>query len=92
MFRGKDERNDNLFFEGRDIEEGIFLKEAFSYQETKEAACDGEHMVYGTGLQRKIAPHVEEEGRLKGPQIRSTLMHIAIKEAQVVIAGTEGIS
>jgi hypothetical protein len=66
LLRGKDERDDNLFFEGRDIEEGIFLKEAFSYQETEEAPGDGEHMVDGDGLHGEIAPHVEEERRVEG--------------------------
>ena len=66
LLRGTDERNYNLFSEGRDIEEGIFLKEAFSYQETEEAPDDGEDMVHGAGLHSEIAPHVEEEGRVEG--------------------------
>jgi hypothetical protein len=49
-------------------------------------------MVYGGGLHRKIAPHVEEEGRVEGTQIGSTLMHITVKEAKVIIAGLLGIS
>jgi hypothetical protein len=36
----EDERDDNLFFERRDIEQGIFLESSSSYQETKEAPCD----------------------------------------------------
>jgi hypothetical protein len=66
LLRGKDERNDNLFFEGRDIEEGIFLKEAFSYQETEEAPGDGEHMVHGAGLHSESGPHVKKERRVEG--------------------------
>ena len=60
----EDERNDNLFFEGRDIEEGIFLKDSSSYQETEEAPSDAEHMVHGDGLHGEIGPHVEEKGRV----------------------------
>jgi len=66
LLRGTDERNYNLFSEGRDIEEGIFLKETFSYQEMKEAPGDGEHVVDGDGFHGEIAPHVEEEGRIEG--------------------------
>ena len=62
----EDERDDNLFFERRDIEEGILLKDSSSHQETKEAPCDGEHMVHGGGLQGEIGSHVKEEGRVKG--------------------------
>jgi hypothetical protein len=36
----EDERDDNLFFERRDVEEGVLLKDSFSYQETKESPCD----------------------------------------------------
>ena len=36
----EDERDGNLFFERRDIEQGILLKSSSSYQETKEAPCD----------------------------------------------------
>jgi hypothetical protein len=36
----EDEGDGNLFFEWRDIEQGIFLKSSSSYQETKEAPCD----------------------------------------------------
>jgi flagellar biosynthesis protein FlhB len=39
-----------------------------------------------------MGPHVKEKGRVKGAQIGSTLMHITIKEAEVVIAGPWGIS
>ena len=46
----EDERNDNLFFERRDVEQGIVLKDALPYQETKEAPRDGEHMVHRAGL------------------------------------------
>ena len=35
----EDERDGNLFFEPRDIEQGILLKDSSSYQETKEAPC-----------------------------------------------------
>lgn len=42
----EDERDSDLFFERRDIEEGILLKDSSSHQETKEAPCDGEHMVH----------------------------------------------
>lgn len=64
LLGGEDERNDNLFFEGRDIEEGIFLKETSSYQEAEEAPCDAKHMVHGDGLHGEIGPHVEEKGRV----------------------------
>ncbi len=60
----EDERDDNLFFEGRDIEEGIFLKDSSSHQETEEAPGDAEHMVHGDGLHGEIGPHVEEKGRV----------------------------
>ena len=36
----EDERDGNLFFERRDIEEGILLKSSSSDQETKETPCD----------------------------------------------------
>ena len=83
----EDERNDNLFFERRDIEEGILPKDPSSYQETKETPGDREHMVYRAGLQGELSSHVKEKGRGKGAQIGSTLMHIPIKDAEVVIAG-----
>jgi hypothetical protein len=60
----EDERDDNLFFEGRDIEEGIFLKDTSSYQEKEEAPGDREHMVHGDGLHGEVGPHVEEKGRV----------------------------
>jgi hypothetical protein len=37
-------------------------------------------------LHDEIGSHVKEEGRVKGTQIGSTLMHIMIKEAKVVSA------
>jgi hypothetical protein len=49
-------------------------------------------MVYGGGLHRKVAPHVEEKGRVKGSQVGATLMQITIKDAEVVIAGVKGVS
>jgi hypothetical protein len=64
LLRREDERNDNLFFEGRDIEEGIFLKDSSSYQETEEAPGNAEHMVHGDRLHGEIGPHVEEKGRV----------------------------
>lgn len=91
--RGReDERDGNLFFERRDIEQGIVLKDSSSYQETKEAPCDREHVIHRGGLHGEIGPHVKEKGRVKGTQLGSTLMHITIKEAKVVIAGPWGIS
>jgi hypothetical protein len=36
----EDERNDNLFFKWRDIEEGILLKDPLTNEETKESPCD----------------------------------------------------
>ncbi len=36
----EDERDDNLFFERRDIEEGILLKDPLTNEETEEAPCD----------------------------------------------------
>ena len=88
----EDERNDNLFFKWRDIEEGIVLKDSSSDQETKEAPGDGEHMVHRGGLQIEIGSHVEEKGRLQGGQIGATLMQITIKDAEVVSAWLWGIS
>jgi hypothetical protein len=88
----EDERDDNLFFEGRDIEEGIFLKDSSSHQETEEAPGDGEHVVDGDRLHDEIGSHVKEEGRVQGVPIGSTLMHIAIKETKVTITGPQGIS
>ena len=88
----EDVGDSDLFFEPRDIEERIFLKDAFSYQETKETPCDGEHVIDGDGLHSEIGSHVKEEGRVQGVPIGSTLMHIAIKEAKVVSAGAQGIS
>jgi hypothetical protein len=82
----EDERDGNLFFEPRDIEQGIFLKGSLPYQETKEAPCGGEHVVHGDGLHGEIGPHVKEKGRVQGVQIGSPLMHIPIKEAKVVSA------
>ena len=87
----KDERDDNLFSEWRDIEEGIVLKDPSSYQETEEAPGDGEHMVHGGGLQIEIGSHVEEKGRLQGGQIGATLMQITIKAEEVICAGLGGI-
>ena len=83
----EDERNDNLFFERRDIEEGILLKDPSSNQETEEAPSDAEHMIYRGGLQIEIGPHVKEKGRVEGTQIGPTLMQIAIKAAEVICAG-----
>jgi hypothetical protein len=88
----EDESDDDLFFEWGDIEQGILLKDPSSNQETEEAPGDAEHMVYGDGLHRKVAPHVEEKRRLKGTQIGATLRQITIKDAEVVIAGAKGIS
>ena len=82
----EDERHDNLFFKWGDIEEGILLEEAFSYQEAKEAPGDAEHMVHRGGLQIEIGPHVKEKRRVKGAQIDSTLLQITIKNAEMVIA------
>jgi hypothetical protein len=82
----------DLFFEPRDIEERIFLKNTFSYQETKKAPCGREHVVDGDGLHGEIGSHVKEEGRVKSAPLGSALMHIPIKEAKVVSAGAEGIS
>ena len=88
----KDERDDNLFSEWRDIEEGIFLKDPSSDQETEEAPSDAEHMVYRAGLQGELGSHVEEKGRLQGGQIGATLMQITIKAKEVICAGLGGIS
>jgi len=60
----EDERDSDLFFEPRDINEGILLKGSSSHQETKEAPCGGEHMVHGDGLHGEIGSHVKEEGRV----------------------------
>jgi hypothetical protein len=83
----EDERDGDLFFEPRDIEEGIFLKDPFSDQEPEEAPGDGEYVVDGDRLHGEIGSHVKEEGRVQGVPIGSTLMHISIKEAKVVSAG-----
>jgi hypothetical protein len=91
LLRREDERNDNLFFERRDIEEGIVLKDPSSYQETEEAPSDAEHMVHRGGLQIEIGSHVEEKGRLQGGQIGATLMQITIKAEEVICAGLGGI-
>jgi hypothetical protein len=40
LLRGEDERDDNLFFEWRDIEQGILLKDSSSDEKTKEAPGD----------------------------------------------------
>jgi hypothetical protein len=87
----EDVRDSDLFFEPRDIDERIFLKEAFSDQEPKEAPCGREHMVDGDGFHKETGPHVKEEGRVQGVPIGSTLMRIPIKEAKMVSAGAEGI-
>jgi hypothetical protein len=87
----EDERNDNLFFERRDIEQGILLKDSSSYQETKETPGDREHMVDRGGLQIEIGSHVKEKRRVKGGQIRSTLMQITIKAEEMICAGLGGI-
>jgi len=87
LLRREDVGDGNLFLEPRDIEERIFLKEAFSYQEPEEAPGDGEHVVDGDRLHDEIGSHVKEEGRVQGVPISSTLMHIAIKEAKMVSAG-----
>jgi hypothetical protein len=83
----EDERDGDLFFEPRDIEERILLKDSSSHQETKEAPCGREHVVDGDGLHGEIGSHVKEEGRVQGVPIGSTLMHISIKEAKMVSAG-----
>jgi hypothetical protein len=49
-------------------------------------------MVYGTGFHHEIAPHVEEEGRMKGVPIGLCLVHIAIQETKMTITGPQGIS
>jgi hypothetical protein len=87
----EDERNDNLFFERRDVEQGIVLKDALPYQETKEAPGDGEHVVHRAGLHAEMGSHVKEKGGVQGAPIGSPLMHIPIKEAKVVSAGLWGI-
>jgi hypothetical protein len=91
LLRREDVGDGDLFFEPRDIEERIFLKDAFSDQEPEEAPGDGEHMVHGDGLHGEIGSHVKEKGRLQGVPIGSTLMYIPIKEAKVVSAGAQGI-
>jgi hypothetical protein len=60
----EDERDDDLFFEWGDIEQGILLKDPSSNQETEEAPGNAEHMVHGDGLHGEIGPHVEEKGRV----------------------------
>ena len=87
LLRRKDEWDDDLFFEWRDIEQGILLKDPSSNQETEEAPSDAEHVIYRGGLQSEIGPHVKEKGRAQGTQVGATLMQIPIKEAEVVIAG-----
>ena len=54
----------DFFFEPRDIEERILLKDSSSHQEPEEAPGDGEHVVHGDGLHGEIGSHVKEEGRL----------------------------
>jgi len=83
----EDERDGDLFFEPRDIEKGILLKGSSSHQETKEAPGGGEYVVHGDGLHGEVDPHVKEKGRLQGVPISAALMHIPIKEAEVVSAG-----
>jgi hypothetical protein len=83
----EDKRDGDLFLEPRDIEEGILLKGSSSYQETKETSCGAEHVVHGDGLHGEIGSHVKEEGRLQGVPIGAALMHIPIKEAEVVSTG-----
>jgi hypothetical protein len=87
LLRREDVGDGDLFFEPRDIEEGIFLKDPFSDQEPEEAPGDGEHVVDGDRLHGEIGSHVKEEGRVQGVPIGSTLMQIAIKEAKMVSAG-----
>jgi len=87
----EDVGDSDLFLEPRDIDERIFLKEAFSDHEPEEAPGDGEHVVDGDRLHDEIGSHVKEEGRVQGVPISSTLMHIPIKEAKMVSAGAEGI-
>ena len=87
LLRREDERHGNLFFEWWDIEERILLKDPPPNEETKEAPCECEDMVYGTGFHHEIAPHVEEEGRMKGVPIGLCLAYIAIKETEVISAG-----
>jgi hypothetical protein len=88
----EDVGDSDLFLEPRDIDERIFLKEAFSDHEPEEAPGDGEHVVDGDGLHGEIGSHVKEEGRVQGVPIGSTLMHIPIKETKVTITGPQGIS
>ena len=88
----EDERNDDLFFEERDIEEGVFFKDASSHQETEEAPSDREHMVDRGGLQIEVGSHVKEKRRVKGGQIDSTLLQITIKAEEVICAWLWGIS
>jgi hypothetical protein len=83
----EDERDGDLFLEPRDIEEGILLKGSSSHQETKEPPGGGEYVVHGDGLHGEVGPHVKEKGRLQGVPISAALMHIPIKEAEVVSAG-----
>jgi hypothetical protein len=88
----EDERHGDLFFEWRDIEQGILLKDPSSDEKTKEAPCDCEYMVHRGGRHDKIGSHVKEKGRVKRTQISSALMHIPIKDAEMVVAGPSGIS
>jgi len=88
----EDEGHGDLFFERWDVEEGIVLTDSPSNEETKETPCGNDHIVHGAGLHDEIGPHVEEKGRVKRTQIRSALMHITVKDPEVVIAGSSGIS
>jgi len=65
LLRGKDERDDNLFFEGGISRRGFFSKRPFVPGNGRSPG-DGEHMVDGDGLHGEIAPHVEEERRVEG--------------------------
>jgi hypothetical protein len=88
----EDEGDANLFFERGDIQQRIFLKDSPANEETKEAPCGVKHMVHRGGLHGKIGSHVEEKGRVKGTPGCSALIHVTVKEAKVVIAGSSGIS
>ena len=62
----EDERTDGVSsFEGRDIEEGVFFKDASSHQKAKEAPGNREHMVDRGGLRvRRLV--LSCEGKKKG--------------------------
>jgi len=57
LLRREDVGDGDLFFEPRDIEEGIFLKDAFSDQEPEEAPGDGRATwLTGDRLHGEICP------------------------------------